>query len=112
MIHSLWLGAAVALAGGFLRLACRRAAPNTRYAISLATLALLAVTPLATAAWLSVNGVPVSDTAVLPLPPGGGWGEGPNPLSTMPPANATVENPSPNPSLQGRGIEGTPGRMP
>ena len=70
MIHSLWLGAIVALAGGFLRLACRRAAPHTRYAISLATLALLAATPLAAAAWLSVNGMPVVDS-ILPPPPRG-----------------------------------------
>ena len=74
MIHSLWLGAAVALAGGFFRLAARRAAPNTRYAISLATLATLAATPLAAAAWLGVNGVPqlaavnISESILLPLP--------------------------------------------
>jgi len=67
MIHSLWLGAAVALAGGFLRLACRRASPNARYAISLATLALLAAAPIAAAGWLSVNGVPAIETTLLPL---------------------------------------------
>ncbi|MBA4104258.1 MAG: hypothetical protein C0485_00745 [Pirellula sp.] len=155
MIHSLWLGAAVALAGGFLRLACRRAAPNTRYAISLATLAALAVTPLATASWLSVNGVPTIETALLPLPQGEGWGggqpgytashpsltlplkgreseehvagqiidlahtspsprysgerlgEGQNPPSTTPQPSATVENPSPNPSLPRMGTAPT-----
>jgi hypothetical protein len=117
MIHSLWLGAAVALAGGFLRVAARRAAPNVRYAISLATLAALAATPLAAAVWLSVNGVPqlaiaASDSVLLPLPPGEGWGEGQNPLATMPSANTPIENPSPSPSLQGRGTAGTPGRMP
>jgi beta-lactamase regulating signal transducer with metallopeptidase domain len=109
MIHSLWLGAAVALAGGFLRLACRRAAPNTRYAISLATLAALAVTPFATAAWLSVNGVPLDPS---PRYSGERLGEGQNPLSITPQTSAKVENPSPNPSLPGRGTEGTPGRMP
>ncbi|WP_428307163.1 M56 family metallopeptidase [Lacipirellula sp.] len=70
MIHSLWLGAAVALAGGILRLVARRAAPSTRYAISLTTLAALAISPLAAAAWLSVNGVPIVNTVLLP-PPGG-----------------------------------------
>jgi hypothetical protein len=108
MIHSLWLGCAVALAGGFLRLACRRAAPNTRYAISLATLAALAATPLAVATWLSVNGIPHYPS---PRYSGERLGEGLNPLSITPQTSATVENPSPNPSLQGRG-EGTPGRMP
>src|SRR5690348_4860884 len=91
MIHSLWLGAAAALAGGFLRLAARRATPNTRYAISLATLALLAATPIAAAAWLSVNGVPQLsavnlESPLLPLPRGEGWGEGQPRYTASPPS--------------------------
>ena len=85
MIHSLWIGAAVALLGATLRLACRRAAANARYAVSLATLVALAITPIAAAAWLSVNGVPqlaaapvpVMDSVLLPPPGGEGWGGGP-----------------------------------
>ncbi|QDT76161.1 M56 family metallopeptidase [Lacipirellula limnantheis] len=113
MIHSLWLGAAVALAGGFLRLACRRAAPNTRYAISLATLAALTLTPLAAAAWLSVNGVPQLavanlESASLPLPLGDGTKRARSPVATERSAVARAQQwgegqrqvPAPNPHSQ------------
>lgn len=53
MLHFLWIGALVALAGGALRLACRRAAPGVRYAVSLVTLAAIAATPMAITAWLA-----------------------------------------------------------
>ena len=54
MLHFLWAGAIVALAGGALRLSRRRAAPAVRYAISLTTLAALAALPIAIAAWLAL----------------------------------------------------------
>ena len=85
MIHSLWIGGIVAILGATLRLACRRAAANNRYAVSLATLAALAMSPIAAATWLVVNGVPqlaaapvpVMDSALLPPLGGEGWGGGP-----------------------------------
>ena len=104
MIHSLWLGAAVALAGGFLRLACRRATPNARYAISLATLALLAAAPIAAAGWLSINGVPqLAATSPSPRYSGERLGEGQNDQGTWPSRNAgaTNENPFLSPPLPG-----------
>jgi beta-lactamase regulating signal transducer with metallopeptidase domain len=55
MLHFLWAGAIVALAGGSLRLSCRRAAPAVRYAVSLTTLAALAALPIAIAAWLALD---------------------------------------------------------
>ncbi|BBO36350.1 M56 family metallopeptidase [Lacipirellula parvula] len=91
MIHSLWIGAAVALAGGIVRLAARRAAPSTRYAISLVTLAALAISPLAAATWLSVNGVPMINTVLLPPPGGEGWGGGQPAVNGMQFAKA-IEN--------------------
>ncbi|MCC6491498.1 MAG: M56 family metallopeptidase, partial [Pirellulales bacterium] len=60
MLHFLWFGVAVAVAGGGLRLACRRAAPNVRYAASLTTLAALAVAPAIIAAWLHVHAPPTA----------------------------------------------------
>ena len=53
MLHFLWIGAIVALAGGAIRVACRRAAPGVRYALSLTTLAALFLTPVVIAAALS-----------------------------------------------------------
>ena len=46
MLHYLWLGALVALAGALLRTVCRQATPAARYAVSLTTFAVLAVAPL------------------------------------------------------------------
>ncbi len=55
MLHYLWLGTIIALAGALLRLACRRTSPNIRYAISLFTLTALAAAPAAIAAWLTLH---------------------------------------------------------
>ena len=45
MIHFLWLGAAVLVAAGILRLLLRRAPPNARYTLAVATLMILVASP-------------------------------------------------------------------
>jgi beta-lactamase regulating signal transducer with metallopeptidase domain len=45
MIHFLWVGGAVLVAAGMLRLLLRRAAPNVRYAVAIATLVVLVAAP-------------------------------------------------------------------
>jgi beta-lactamase regulating signal transducer with metallopeptidase domain len=55
MLHFLWAGTVAGLMGGLIRLACRRAAPSVRYALSLATLAVLAALPIAIAALLALH---------------------------------------------------------
>lgn len=62
MLHFLWLGAIVGLVAVMARLLLRRAAPNVRYGVALAVLALLGALPIGIAAWL-VNNPP----AALPL---------------------------------------------
>jgi beta-lactamase regulating signal transducer with metallopeptidase domain len=52
MVHSLWIGAIIAIVALIGRLLARRAAPNLRYAIALVSLLLLAATPLVIAVWL------------------------------------------------------------
>ena len=43
MIHFLWVGGAVLIATGVLRLLLQRATPNVRYAVAVATLAVILV---------------------------------------------------------------------
>ena len=57
MVYFLAAGTVAALAGALLRLVCRRAAPELRYGISLATLATLALLPLGIVGWLA-SGMP------------------------------------------------------
>ncbi len=45
MIHFLWLGAAVLVAAGILRLLLRRTPPNARYTLAVATLMILVASP-------------------------------------------------------------------
>jgi beta-lactamase regulating signal transducer with metallopeptidase domain len=74
MIHFLWIGAVLGAGGAAVRLACRRAAPGVRYAVSLTTFALLAAAPSVIAGWmLQQSGVTdrtawVSGAASEPLP--------------------------------------------
>ncbi len=53
MIHFLWIGTLLALALVVLRLGFRRAAPNVRYAMTLACFVAVALAPLAIATWLA-----------------------------------------------------------
>ncbi|MCA9235530.1 MAG: M56 family metallopeptidase [Planctomycetales bacterium] len=53
LLHFLWVGALAGLAGGVLRMACRRAAPAVRYAASLATLAAIVLAAVACGAWVA-----------------------------------------------------------
>jgi beta-lactamase regulating signal transducer with metallopeptidase domain/Flp pilus assembly protein TadD len=99
MLLFLAVGTAVAALGAAVRMACRRTAPNVRYAISLATLLALAATPIAVAAYLAAQGVPTIAVAT-PLQPAalpGGSAIPPTPSAiAMPSGGAT---PAPDPGL-------------
>ncbi|HYO24227.1 MAG TPA: M56 family metallopeptidase, partial [Lacipirellulaceae bacterium] len=69
MLHFLWIGTLVAAAGAVVRLACRRASPNLRYAASLATLLAVACTPFVIACLLASNPTPVPAAWEPPAPP-------------------------------------------
>ncbi len=133
MLHFLWIGALAALAGASVRLACRRAAPAVRYAASLGTLAVIVTSPLVIAAWLNAqpraqSGGSVAAAVDWPATPGQSpglkndrdpvvidlaktpmgddlvaRGENLAPKSGPVPV-AAIANPSPSPSLRGRGI--------
>src|SRR5215213_503402 len=55
MIHFLWIGTLVALAGFLCRWLLRRLSPNVRYATSLACFVLFAALPIVISAWLCQN---------------------------------------------------------
>ncbi|MBA3485557.1 MAG: hypothetical protein H0T51_27500, partial [Pirellulales bacterium] len=100
MVHFLWLGTATALIGAALRIACRRAGPRTRYAVSLLTLAALTALPLAIAAWLSLHspGILAGRTEMTPplqprALPGGSVTAEREPTSTQRPR---LQNTQPN----------------
>jgi beta-lactamase regulating signal transducer with metallopeptidase domain/biopolymer transport protein ExbD/tetratricopeptide (TPR) repeat protein len=55
MIHFLWVGTIIALAALFLRWLFRRASADLRYSLSLASLSLLALSPIAIATYLHAH---------------------------------------------------------
>src|SRR5262245_47553813 len=59
MVHFLWLGTVVGLVAMITRLLAGRASANVRYATALASLSVLAVLPVAIAAWLVAYAEPV-----------------------------------------------------
>src|SRR5690348_4161045 len=63
MIHFLWVGAAVLVAAGALRLLLRRAAPNGRYVFAVATLVLLVAAPALVAIRLAPRSLADLETA-------------------------------------------------
>src|SRR5687768_16514715 len=73
LLHFLWQGAAVAAVLASLHLVLRRAAPQVRYLLASAALALMALLPVAT--FLSMQGAPAS---------------GPPPLAAMEPVEAAA----------------------
>jgi beta-lactamase regulating signal transducer with metallopeptidase domain len=68
MVHFYWIGAALGLAGLMGRRALRAARPEARYALALTVLAVMAVVPAATFAWLyepSIRSAAIRTTPAL-----------------------------------------------
>ncbi|NOY30359.1 MAG: hypothetical protein GXP28_09340, partial [Planctomycetes bacterium] len=86
MCYFFVLGTAIALAGALLRWTCRRAAPSIRYAISLAVLAALALSPIGIAAWLTQATPSTVESKIAPPP---GW------QNITPPAERQTATPLP-----------------
>ncbi len=69
MLHFLWLGTLVAIAGALARVASRRLNPTIRYAQSLAVFATLALLPLGITIWLNATAPSTAfDTNTPPNP--------------------------------------------
>lgn len=75
LLHSVWQGAAIALAYALASWWARRRGPELRYALSLLALALLALAPVATFLWIGDPGQPAGGAAA------GGAGASVGPLA-------------------------------
>jgi beta-lactamase regulating signal transducer with metallopeptidase domain len=136
MLHFLWVGTGIAVAGAAACFACRRASPNVRYAASLATFVLLAASPVVIAVWLaghSETGAFAAEetiafeSAAADSATWGSFSETPESVDLrdsrmvdkatdavngrQPIVDAAVGNPSPSPSLRGRGIDAPLARL-
>jgi hypothetical protein len=128
MIHYLWMGTLIGIFALALRLLLRRAAANVRYAAALACLFVLAALPIGIASWLVSYSPPLKGTLPggiskpvatielqLPAAPSGpdviDLRNQQEPLvaaeadAEAVPTNAPQLEPSPGPSLKGRGIK-------
>jgi beta-lactamase regulating signal transducer with metallopeptidase domain len=65
MIHFLWVGGAVLIATGVLRLLLQRATPNVRYAVAVATLVILVASPALVAVRLAPRSLADAESASL-----------------------------------------------
>ena len=64
MIHFLWVGGAVLIATGVLRLLLQRATPNVRYAVAVATLVILVASPALVAVRLAPRSLADAESGV------------------------------------------------
>ena len=93
MIYFLAVGTALALVGGLVRFACRRASAQLRYAVSLTTFAAVALAPIGIAVWLLSTSQPEPMTLTVtileePIP-----SFDPVPTNAFPPSEAAPQMP-------------------